>query len=299
MYVILARDGRSAVAFRRGPRNNMLLVRWDLKKDTFEEGQWVRHKVYHRRCDLSPDGEHLIYFAANFVKPLYSWSAVSRPPHFSALTLWPKIDAWGGGGLFSDADTIELNHLPHDFVHDVERPPPRKLTLRPLGEASGRGEDDPIESLRMIRDGWQLEIAGQPHFDFGMKSKQFYRLDPASVMVRQNPRYRSISLRRIFTGGGVQQGKHYVEHFLLSDEAGNRLRLFEMLDWADWDKNGDLLVADDGKIWRLDANLIKSASPDDPYAECKLLADFSDRTFQPRIAPDWAKDWKRRRVATN
>src|SRR5688572_31305259 len=56
---------------------------------------------------LSPDGEHLIYFAANYAEhhPLQTWTAVSRPPYFTALALRQKGNAWGGR---SEEHTSEL-----------------------------------------------------------------------------------------------------------------------------------------------------------------------------------------------
>src|SRR6187200_1673578 len=93
LYVIMARNGRSAVIFRRGPSTHARLIRWWLKGDSFDEGQWIRARIYPRRADLSPDGELLIYFAGRFRKPLHTWTAVSHPPYFTALALWPKTDA--------------------------------------------------------------------------------------------------------------------------------------------------------------------------------------------------------------
>ena len=98
MFVLLARKAPVAVVFRRGPSKHVLLVRWNLSDDSFEAGQWLKGRVYERRCDVSEDGERLIYFAANYRArdAQRTWTAVSRPPDFTALALWPKGDAWGG-----------------------------------------------------------------------------------------------------------------------------------------------------------------------------------------------------------
>jgi hypothetical protein len=115
-YVILARKAPVGLIFRRGPSNRVLLIRWDLERDTFEFGQWLRGRIYERRCDLSPEGDLLLYFAANWHKPFQSWSAVSRPPYLTALALWPKGDGWGGGGQFSARDDIQLNHRSNEMA---------------------------------------------------------------------------------------------------------------------------------------------------------------------------------------
>src|SRR5690348_8911615 len=97
LYGIVARAARRAVIFRRGPSRRVRLLVWDLKADTIEAGQWFKGRIYARRCDLTPCGDKLVYFAASFRKPFYAWTAISRPPYLTALALWPKDDCWGGG----------------------------------------------------------------------------------------------------------------------------------------------------------------------------------------------------------
>uniref|UniRef100_UPI003F21D23D hypothetical protein n=1 Tax=Rhizobium sp. F40D2 TaxID=3453141 RepID=UPI003F21D23D len=112
LYAILARAARTGVIFRRGPSKQVQLIRWDLRNDTLEHGQWFKGRIYERRCDLSPSGRLLVYFAATNCAPYGSWTAISKPPFFTALALWPKGDAWGGGGIFEDEETLLLNHSP-------------------------------------------------------------------------------------------------------------------------------------------------------------------------------------------
>ena len=102
LYALIARDARRAVVFRRGPSKQVLVLLWNLKDDVLVPGQWFKGRIYERRCDLSPDGEMLAYFAAKHRGPFGTWTAVSRPPYLTALALWPKGDAWGGGALFED-----------------------------------------------------------------------------------------------------------------------------------------------------------------------------------------------------
>ena len=98
LSVLLAQASDVAVILRRGPSKQVLMIRWARDTDRFYLGQWFKGRVYECRCDLSPDGEQLIYFAANQREPHFSWTAVSRPPYFTALAYWPKGDCWGGGG---------------------------------------------------------------------------------------------------------------------------------------------------------------------------------------------------------
>ena len=66
IHAILPRKGNKAVVFRRGPASCMAVIGWDLATDTFKVGQWLRGRIYPFRCDLSPKGEYLLYFAAKY-----------------------------------------------------------------------------------------------------------------------------------------------------------------------------------------------------------------------------------------
>lgn len=60
LHVLLAQGGSRAVVLRRGPSKDVCLIAWDRGRDTFEEGQWLRGRIYERRCDLRiscPDWE--------------------------------------------------------------------------------------------------------------------------------------------------------------------------------------------------------------------------------------------------
>jgi hypothetical protein len=160
LFVILARNNRDAVIFRRGPTKQVLLIKWDRKNDSFEIGQWLKGRVYERRCDLSPSGKLLVYLAASWKGPIQSWTAISKPPYLTALALWPNLGSWGGGGLFEGELTLSLNH---DVLHRklANGILPKDMKVRPLGEDPGRGEDNSIYHMRLVRDGWNFVQAGK------------------------------------------------------------------------------------------------------------------------------------------
>src|SRR5689334_22184837 len=101
LHVILARESSLAVVIRRGPSKSVCTFLWDRSEDSFRLGQWMRGRIYERRCDLSPDGKYLIYFAMNGKwesETKGSWTAISRNPYLKAVTLYAKGDCWNGGG---------------------------------------------------------------------------------------------------------------------------------------------------------------------------------------------------------
>ena len=153
LYCLLAREARSGVIFRRGPTRHVLLIKWNLDGDTFEFGQWLKGRIYERRCDLSPSGDRLIYFAATYKEPLMSWTALSKPPWLTAIALWPKGDGWNGGGFFNTDTDLVLNH-PQD---QSELQPDSDLgDVRVTGYAPYRGEDDTVYHHLLRRGGWEF-----------------------------------------------------------------------------------------------------------------------------------------------
>lgn len=104
IFVIPAADADEAIVFRRGPSSSLHLLKWDMVHDTFEPVAWFRGSMYPEKCDLSPDGKLLLYFALQGAKTrtsyTHAWTAISRPPWLTALGLWPQGTTYGGGGRF-------------------------------------------------------------------------------------------------------------------------------------------------------------------------------------------------------
>jgi hypothetical protein len=120
VFIITALEAETAIVFRRGPSNWFHLLKWDMSKDRFESGAWFRGSMYPEKCDLSPDGELLLYFVlqGNKSRTSYShaWTAVSRVPWLTALGLWPQGTTYGGGGRFVGNRNIVIragNAAPH------------------------------------------------------------------------------------------------------------------------------------------------------------------------------------------
>jgi hypothetical protein len=286
IYAILAREARVGVVFRRGPSKQVLLLLWHTDTDQFFEGQWFKGRIYERRCDLSPSGKRLIYFAAKYKGPYATWTAVSRPPYLAAVALWPKGDAWGGGGLFAKEKEIMLNHRPTEMNMAEGFHLPKFVDIKPLGQYSGRGEDDPIHATRLIRDGWRYAQQGifQEH---NWSAPISYTSDPPEIWAKPRKNNDSYELRQFVRGIHEKNGPWYVlEHSLVNTRTGENISLGRT-DWADWCHSGDLLYAKEGKIWRLgfDRGTIQSID------QARMLIDLRVRVFTPKEAPEGANKW--------
>jgi len=297
LYVILARDAPVGVIFRRGPSKWVQLIKWHTDRDEFEEGQWFKGRIYERRCDLSPDGSLLIYFASKFNKRTideagrywerlsegpksarkrrieggnqeytYAWTAISRPPYFTALALWPKGDCWHGGGLFESAKHVWLNHWPEAAEpHPHHQPEGLRITANP--EACG--EDEPIWARRMERDGWALVTDASP-----FPSRRGWK----SGKVR--------AWRKAAPDGEVQLVswllRHDFEPYTLKRPGKAELPIPDAR-WADWDQQGRLVFAREGRLFA------GEISGDELVT--RELTDFNAGEPRSIEAPDWAKQW--------
>jgi hypothetical protein len=110
LHVLFRPGSPSAVVLRKSRGGKVFCtIGWDLATDVLSLGQWCKHKIYTHRCDLSGNGRWMVYFALNgrwSSLTRGAWTALSRAPYLKAVTLWPQGHAWGGGGLFLDADSL-------------------------------------------------------------------------------------------------------------------------------------------------------------------------------------------------
>lgn len=265
-------------------------MRWDTSSDEIESGQWFKGRIYERRCDLSPDGELLLYFAANYRKPFYSWSAISRPPFLTALALWPKGDGWGGGGHFLSKNRIALNHRPDEMELAGKSVLPTSVKVEQFGDRPGWGEDDPVWSERLLRDGWHL-VSYPTRDPFAIRgdvgAKVWVEFSPPITWQKPNPIYpKKYSLEMCMSGLNEIDGPWYVtEHSVIRDK--NNLDKVGRTDWADWSYSGDLLFAMDGCLYRVPCHGGTLAD----VADAQKIADLSRLRFEPRESPEEARRW--------
>jgi len=269
LHVLLASQARTAVVIRRGPSQRVAVIGWDRETDRFKIGQWMKGRIYERRCDLSPDGQHLIYFAMNGrwrsdVKG--SWSALSRAPYLKALTLWAKGDCWHGGGLFHSTSQYWLNDggpLTHELLRDESRL--KRSVKYPWHEYYG-GECLGVYYVRLQRDGW-TKGATAPDGAGG-------HVTPFEKEAAAPWTLRKLAYARIFAGVG--KGVYFDQHQLVNRRTGQVIDL-PTWEWADLD--GDRLIwAEEGRLCRgqVGSNGVKRVKP---------LHDFNPMTFEPLVAP--------------
>jgi hypothetical protein len=158
IHVLFASDAPMGLVIRRGPSKCVATLLWNRKTDKFQLGQWLKGRIYERRCDLSPDGKFFLYFAMNGKwkgEARGSWTAISRAPYLKALALFSKGDCWHGGGLWTTSRKYWLNDgYGHEVLRDTTSVQ-RDSKWHP-SEYYG-GECPGVYYPRLIRDGWSLK----------------------------------------------------------------------------------------------------------------------------------------------
>jgi hypothetical protein len=278
--VLFAAAAPKAIILRRGPKTHWHLVLWDLATDTFTSGQWMKGLV--RLCDLSPSGDKLIYWAAQYhasanwrppgarngvplrrpydpvltraplkLKPgrkvprylqgsiaarrsqaqpvTGTWTAVSTPPYFSELAIWPAYGHWTGGGVFlSDRDLSIF---------------------------------EPLDRMVPIAN------VGLPP---GVRARS-YLASTLSKLATQ---------RRSASGPNIQVA--------LDPEAMARSGI-TWFEFAHALSDQEMVFACDGRVYRLEG--WRDLPADRYFAQARLLADLNGDRFTLRAAPPEAMRW--------
>jgi hypothetical protein len=284
LYAILARKSAMAVVFRRGPSKQVQLISWDTDSHTFRAGQWFKGRIYERRCDLSPSGEKLIYFASSQKGPYMTWTAVSRPPFLTALALWPKGDCWGGGGLFKSEQIIQLNHGAYQTKLAEGFSIPNTINIEEPKGWAGHGEDAPIHPTRLMRDGWTLRqepVEKENKYD-PKKSKIWIEYPQNEIWSKSRGGWR-IDMRIL----GIKEwtGAWYVIEHDIVDKDGNVVLSLGRSDWADWSRSGEILFAKNGCLFRIKTNKSALSKPEQ-------LIDLTDQKFRQVEPTSTALQWK-------
>jgi hypothetical protein len=138
------------------------------------------------------------------------------------------------------------------------------------------GEDDPLFSERLEREGWilkqnwEVENRGYP--------RMFRTLNP-EIREKAEPAGRHL-IRLIRSIVGLD----YSEDFALVDQDGNSTTVLQGASWADWDQRGRFVFARDGKVMVGSFDHSGTMVP-------RQVADLNPSTPSAVPTPEWAAKW--------
>ena len=275
IHVIRAARAPAAVVFRRGPSRWWHIARWHLDTGDIEGGAWFHGTLYPRRCDLSPDGELLSYFALKsshreFLGKtgLQTYSAVSKAPWLFALAAWSEMGTWTRGYHFIEGSPDEGAYL-IDF--------PEVGDLEPMKKRYRLVRTDPLQYTTELRRGWVEHEQCPPRKPSDMWDEQ-----RSVILTRSSPDGKR---RLVLTDQGWEgraTGRVEGRSPLFRLEKGRKTTELPGAAWADWDSVGRLLIATrEGalQIHNVESGALVREVGLDPLRP------------NPRPAPAWAQSW--------
>ncbi len=267
IYCIPATEAPIVAVFRRGPTSWSHVGRWDIANGSYEPGAWLGGRLFPRRSDLSPDGKYLCYFAH---QPSATWElgeayvAVSKLPWLTALHAFATCGTWTRGYSFtSDGSNEGLADSPLPI---------------PYGLKAVRAEQFAAERRR----GWE-EAPDCPPRD---PKDTWDERRNVRLRKRQPDGSRWLCVESAGTAGGEFGLGQSVDGMRVaySLEADGQLTLLDDFQWADWDRDGRLLVAT--RSGHLQIHRVELAGMS---VECDV--DLSHLDPAPTPAPEWAACW--------
>jgi hypothetical protein len=281
IFGIVARKAPRVLILRRGPCKQVLAIMWHTDSDEFHAGQWFKGRIHEHRCDLSPSDSKLIYFAESHRGPYQQWTAISRPPFLTALSLWAGGGAYGGGGIFDGERSIRLNHGARTGK------PEKDFRLAPSFSVNAyRVHENPKQA-------WPLERALRQRNDWKWHQQSEWK----QTKVNGRLAYQLIApevwrkargvwiLESALTGLGAPDEPHRVFTHRILDAAGNEALKLGRSDWADWSIDGQILLGRAGRLWRVPMS--HKAGPGEP----RELIDLRLQRFVAAAPPEEALSW--------
>jgi hypothetical protein len=267
IYCIPATQAPVVAVFRRGPSNWSHIGRWDLAAGHYEPGAWLGGRIFPRRSDLSPDGQYLCCFAH---KPSATWElgeayvALSKLPWVTALHAFATCGTWTRGYYFTedngrDGEQVERLPIPYGL---------RSIPVVQFANERRRGWIEAADSpARDPRDAWDER-----------RNARMQKPQPHGTRI--------LCVESVGVAGGEFGVDQAVDglNVRYSLESNGDLELLDDVQWADWSREGQLLVA-------TRSGLLQIRSLDSANPRILFEANLSNLEPNPTPSPAWARAW--------
>lgn len=267
LHVILARDAPVGIVIRRGPAKQVATILWNRESDTFQLGQWLKGRIYERKCDLSPDGKYFLYFAlkGSFMSATKgAYTAISQAPYLKAIALFPEGSTHYGGGLWIGDREFWLNTGCFRGKPLRESPKVKRVQNSSLFTLVNRRSIEGY-SERLIRDGWTrcADIQSSTCNRVSVFEKVLSDGWILAKLVHQ-------------ASTGQDESPYWEEHELIS---ADRAAVHSLPDWewADWDRYR--------LVWATEGRLATGELGENGIEAVSIIYDFNGMKFEPLKAP--------------
>lgn len=241
IHLLTAAQAPVVVVIRRKPSKLFHVIRVDTVTGKYEQGTWFNGKLYAMRCDVSFDGEWLVYLAMGAGGN--TWNAVSKVPRLTAVAESEGRDTWFGGGYWRARDVLCLNRwVPAQSPKPPSKSPSRlPFRIEQLAARYG-GEDLSVVYPRLERDGWRRRGDNWGHAAVVKKLKKYTATHAGDDGWIRQPSTKHPALIMWYAGyldhGYTFRFRVPTQPDLLDDD----------VDWANYDSRGQLVVARKGVV---------------------------------------------------
>jgi hypothetical protein len=245
LHLLPAKEAPVVAVIRRKPSKCFHVMRWDTQADQVEHGSWFRGKLYPMRCDVSFDGEWMVYLALGVDGN--TWSGLCRLPRLKTVCDAPNGGTYHGGGYWAARKTLLLNGWDCDEYH-------ANLPFRTETYRSFYGEDEGVLYPRLLRDGWRRAgpLGKEREVETAKKYMVICENDPGWFW-RPTPRH---PMLRAFYRGYLDHGRTF--EFALDEFPA---LLDRDVEWATWDAVGQLVAARGGCLAKYAGADLASGNP--------------------------------------
>jgi len=145
IHLLPSKGSPYVLVIRRKPSKRFHVIRWNTNTNALEHGSWFNGKLYPKRCDISFDGQWMIYLAMGATGE--TWNGISRAPFLRAVAESSNTGTWYGGGYWANGQTLLLN----EWKPEKGTVP---FNVKEITSEFG-GEDLGVLYPRWRRDGWK------------------------------------------------------------------------------------------------------------------------------------------------
>lgn len=253
LHILPAKHAPTAIVIRRKPSDTFHILRWNTQTDEIEHGSWFTGRIYPWRCDVSPDGNWMVYLAQS-ADASTSWNGICQPPWLRTTLDWENSGTWHGGGCFLNQDQLLANpgYSRGNMAEALRKN--GKLVPFKVSESLPHpyGEDEGVLFFRLIRDGYAF--AGPPAPKDAPGPPWAYAPDDQKLWQwKFSPEHPLLSFRYL----GYEMGRGRVFSFQIEGAE----ELLKEANWATWDSLGQLLVAREGRLERYTLECIQTGAP--------------------------------------
>ena len=237
LFGIAATAAPVVAVLRRGPSRWSHVGRWELDRPSYIAGSWLHGTLYPQRCDLSPDGRWLSYFAMSHRRSDWSagntYIALAELPRLTAIAAWGTDGTWTQGAAFvADTDAWSLG-VPHEGDAAAIRSR-YGLVLRGASSYAVERErgwrETPLTPAREPDDAWDQRRGD------AIELHKTRPNDPGGPVLFVSGAYAA------FRSGPPAAVTYRLEH-------QSTVSVLDEVQWADWAADGRLLVATtDGRL---------------------------------------------------